>query len=35
MNYAVYMGSDATIYVPSLIMSCLGVQNLIGEIPRA
>jgi hypothetical protein len=34
MKYAVEMGSDALMYIPSFIKICSGIQTLIGGIHR-
>jgi hypothetical protein len=34
MKYAVEMGSDAMIYIPSVIKTGSSIQNLIGGIHR-
>jgi hypothetical protein len=34
MKYAVEMGSDAMIYIPSFIIISSAIQKLIGEIHR-
>jgi hypothetical protein len=34
MNYAVEMGSDTMLYVPSFVKTGSGIQKLIGGSPR-